>query len=331
MEYEQKLSNARKFWKKIGFSFLITLIPFSIISYYFNTTMPFQLLIIYFGFISVSAIQNDISEPIENTISGLFKSIFKCKGYILLFSTNFFIVIILNYFESQSKGLPILFFFIFSIPLYIYIIRLGIHTVFIKQFANEEGFIYNENVKARDISEYILSGIAETGGPNDLIEGQGENSFIRVFFYSYQEATEKQSKEYHFSIFEKTFDGMFPHLLLVPKKIYRPKIKTEEKILSIGSHIDDIFSISVEKELEIEAYQILTPDVIDLILMNMTDSCFEFHKNKLYIIKPHKINTRQELKSFVSNGRNISEKFILTAKQMEGSVTAMHEMRNITE
>lgn len=323
---ENEKNNSNNFWRKASFIFFISLIIFSILSYFLKTTIPLHLPILIFYFLCSTTVGNDISEPVESTGISMLKSILKSKEYIIFFSSYFLFVTTLYYAGPTPESLHFLL-LLFAFSAYIYVIKMKIHTIFIKQFAKEEGYLYKEKMEVKDISGHILKGIKYSTNTYDIIEGQNENKDTRSFFYSYVEPTDKNSKEYFFSVFEKTFDGVFPHLLVIPKKA-QIKIKRESVVLFTENSISTIFDVSVEKELEIEAYQILTPDVIEYILTNMSDSCLEFYKNKLYIIKLHQINTRLELRSFLLNGTNISQKCTLTAKQLGEDVTIMHKIKS---
>lgn len=166
-----------------------------------------------------------------------------------------------------------------------------------KQFAGSLGYQYFGSGDMSSVEGSLFSA-GHSQKITDVISGLDSGRPVRIFLYAYTVGYGKNSHTYHYTIFENTFSGNMPHMLLHKEGLFLSDVPPH---FSGGEHIslegdfNKYFSLSVEKDFEVEAYQIFTPDFMEELIETSKSLGFEFSQNKLYIYTPKFIDERQEL------------------------------------
>jgi hypothetical protein len=139
-----------------------------------------------------------------------------------------------------------------------------------ENFAKSHGYSFSPS-EVSNFGNYSLFAIGKNKSASEIMSGVLENVPVRIFNYSF--ATEsvdskgrRTDQYHHFFVVDMDFGTVTPSILLrykgtdiIPKAFGHADVKLEGKL-------GDIYDLEVEKEFEIEALQIFTPDVMQEML-----------------------------------------------------------------
>ena len=196
-----------------------------------------------------------------------------------------------------------------------------------RQFAKDLGYEY---VNQGDMGSVVgsLFGIGHGRSISHVLNSTKESHPVRIFLYSYVVGEGKSSRTYQNTVFEKTFDCIVPHIL-----VHKPDLFFSNDIpvfdggvnLKLEGNFNKYFSLTVQKDFEMEAYEIFTPDVMEELIETSKKFGFEFIQNKLYIYTRTFINKRAELDEMFALSENLCARFEAVLHGMEGDVIAVKE------
>jgi hypothetical protein len=162
----------------------------------------------------------------------------------------------------------------------------------------------------------------------DLITGNFKQYRFELFNYKYTEGSGKNSHTHYFTVFQIHFDHHVPHLMLTKKVFGFPQMFASNfsngKTLNLEGNFNGKFAVTVEKEFEIEALQILTPEIMEGLL-SFQGYSFEFFNQDLYIYHNGYITKKDELVRMHELTVFLIEKLGLRLSRMSGGVKAMLE------
>lgn len=235
-----------------------------------------------------------------------------------------------------SLSMKILHFFVFGI-----FIAFGIYAFvanrmrgyLMQQFAKSLGYQYIKKGDMESVSGEIFK-VGHSQKITHVISGDEESRPTRIFLYQYTIGYGKNSHTYNYTIFETSFSGNMPHMLLHKVGMFSSDGSgffhfSGGEHLSLEGDFDKHFSLYVEKEFEIEAHQIFNPHFMEE-LINTSKSLkslgFESYKNKLYIYTPKYIDKRQELDDMFALSKTICAHLAPVIGRISGDVDAMNEV-----
>lgn len=194
-----------------------------------------------------------------------------------------------------SEFYPFNFALVFLVLLYSFI-STKIRGYLMEQFAKSLGYEYFKKEDGTDFPQGSLFSIGHDQNIKNIIKGKIGNRLVRIFLYSTTVGYGKSAHRYFYTVFENTFEGNMPHMLLHKSGIFEDPIDfSNSECLKLEGDFNKYFSFHVEKEFEIEAYQIFDPDFMAELIDSSKSLNFEFFKNKLYIYTHKFINERSEL------------------------------------
>jgi hypothetical protein len=238
------------------------------------------------------------AEPTEDIYAGIWKGIREkylphLIGYIIVF---FLILIFVPYFLGE--------FFVFSFVFFgisVYSIIQKKKREFTQAFGKSIGFTYTETASIESVYGSLFDSMR---GQRiyDVLTGNYQNIPIRIFSYSFSigsNNTGRTSQPYAYTVFEATFAGSLPNILLFSKKhisVANDWFSENTTILLEGNSFNEYFKLRVPKGHEQEAYQIFTPDVMANLINGAHEYSFEFIGNKLYIYATRIITNKSDFK-----------------------------------
>ena len=270
----------------------------------------------------VASLQNSGGEEITDVRKSTFQ-------YFVTHPVNYLFVVLIfgvAYFVGGGHlGLPSLYACIIGcILLYKYLSN-KVRGYLMEQFADALGYSFSKNADISTVQGYLFQ-IGRSRDVHDVISGADGDRPARVFLYSYVTGSGKSSHTDYFTVFENTFDGAVPHILLRKAISFLPTIAPlGEDTVSLEGDFNKYFSLSVEKGFEMEAYEIFTPDFMQELIETSKTLDFEFYQNKLYIYTPKYIDKRAELDAMFALSEKLCTRLEPVIKGMKGDVQAMEQ------
>jgi hypothetical protein len=243
--------------------------------------------------------------------------------YVLIF----IIVFVGTYLSFYASDTVALFALIALFGIYI-VIANKMRGYMMKQFADSLGYTYSDTGDFASVQGSLFS-IGHSQRIYDVISGTDKDRPVRIYLYQYTVGYGRDSHTCNYTIFENTFSGEIPHIVLHNVSIFLsedgPNFSGSEHI-SLEGDFNKYFSLSVEKGFETEAYEIFTPDFMEELIETSKTLGFEFSKNKLYIYMPKFVGTRAELDSMFALSDKLCTKIEPVINGMKEDVEDMEEV-----
>jgi hypothetical protein len=196
-----------------------------------------------------------------------------------------------------------------------------------RQFADSLGYSYTSRGEMTSVFGSLFT-IGHRHSISHVLSGRKEDHPVRIFLYSYVVGQGKNSRTYRYTVFEKTFDCIVPHVL-----VHKPELFFSDDVpvfsnsvdITLEGNFNKYFSLAVEKDFEMEAYQIFTPDIMEELIETSKTFGFEFIQNRLYVYTPKFIGTRAELDTMFALSEKLCKKLEPVLHGMEDDITAVKE------
>ncbi len=181
------------------------------------------------------------------------------------------------------------------------IARSKVYTEFFKQFATNNHFVYEEKGDLGSV-EGTLFGRGHTRGMSHVVSGVQQALPIRFFVYHYTEGQGKSQSTHQFTVAELVFGGSLPDIIVDSKDdmYVDGGFFSKFKSLELGNGFDDVFTLKVPEDLEIEALEVFTPEIMEQLMSRGRGYSFEFIGTKLYVWKPGVARTSTQLREHLS-------------------------------
>jgi hypothetical protein len=266
-------------------------------------------------------------DQVEGIYQATFRYLFSHPVYYIFIIT----IIVIGTALTLVTHLPQFVVFSLVLSLLIFIILTNkMRALLMKQFALNLGYTYAEEGDLLSVSGSFFS-IGHSQTMKYVIGGKDDNRPVRVFLYSYTVGSGKNSHTYRYTVFESTFNGNMPHMLLDSKKLF---FSNDIPDFSGGHHIslegdfDKYFSLYVEKEFEIEALQMFDPDFMAELIESSKSFSAEFFQNKIYVFLPKLISTKVELDMMFSVSNKLCNHLVPVVNSIKGDVDALRDLIN---
>jgi hypothetical protein len=205
------------------------------------------------------------------------------------------------------------------------IARKLVHLEFMRQFAEKNGFSY----EAGGALESVTGDLFGRGHSRQIIgvaSGIRAGLPLRFFLYTYTIGSGKHRQTECFTVAEVTFDGSVPSLILDNKDDWRIEgnpIGGKYRTISTGNSFDDRFILRIAEGHEIEALEVLTPEVMEEIVERGRDRSFEFVGHKLYVWKEGYAKTTAEIQAMLSLAQYLIDALALRLSRLHDDVEAV--------
>jgi hypothetical protein len=236
--------------------------------------------------------ESDIGEveSVDQTTNNLFLRRYRvyARGYFIFLVA----CLLLSYFSTVFFMIG--FVSAIAVALCYAIVHIKVRNTFMQQFGASLGLAYA--VKG-EVGSGTLFSTGHDQQVYDVLTGVYNGRNVRIYFYQYTIGQGKSSYTYTATVFEVTFDSVMPDLLLLRRPdLFGLALEAKNSTsLHLEGDFNTYFSVSVARDREQEAYQILTPDVMTHLIDDASKLNFEFNQNKVYIFTRGLIMVRAEL------------------------------------
>ena len=208
--------------------------------------------------------------------------------YIRILILITFLLEIPALFLALFLGLPALLLPL-ALPFYTYWqVHKRMKHLFFTQLATTLGMVYEPLADRTTVSGYFFE-IGSGGVPRHILRGNYQGLPIRLYEYQFTVGSGKHKRTYQFIVSEIDTQGNLPHLFVKPDSLYGGlalRNPPGTKILSLEGDFNDHFDVYVPEDSEIEALQILEPDVMVRLIDEFSTFAFECIGTKAYAFKP---------------------------------------------
>jgi len=196
----------------------------------------------------------------------------------------------------------------FGLYSYLYLQAL---EAFMEQFARANSFTFSKEGNMTLLESKIFTR-GHSQKMSNVVGGLFEDHPFQLFTFRYKTGSGKHQKIYTSSVFELDFQKAIPHIILNAKKFSAWSVDTSGLIsLTLEGDFHKYFDLYVPNDLEIEALEILTPDVMHEMITQAKKYSIEFIDDKIYIYYGKQISKADELREMYTLAHMMSERMRL--------------------
>jgi hypothetical protein len=211
---------------------------------------------------------------------------------------------------------------------YIYLLD-RIRHEFMRQFAAANSFAYSRKGSLEGLDGSLFQ-IGHNKSVQDVIRGNYHSAPLLLFTYTYQTQSGKESQTHNFTVFRFQVNANMPDILLENRSHEFGESllnKVSQKVtLELEGDFNKYFSLYVPDGYEIEALQVLTPN----IMVDLEEKChslsIEIVKDQLYLYKDLAVNSKKEIYEFYECAKYFEEKLAPILLRMKPALDDMAEV-----
>ncbi len=168
---------------------------------------------------------------------------------------------------------------------------------FVEQFAKQNGYTldHGQNESITPVSTYLKMGRNQY--IDHVMTGLYGRFPLRIYTFNTTIGDEKDPEQLEFSVFEISYPGTVMNMLLDTGNHILDKSLIVGKKLELEGNFNNYFDVYVPEGSEIEALMILTPDVMEQLIVKSRKYSIEISNNKLFIYTEREINNSEELEA----------------------------------
>ncbi len=165
-------------------------------------------------------------------------------------------------------------------------VRSRMNRLFYTNLATELGCVYSESGDVPTSGQLFTFGHSHM--VRNVLSGSYKNISFRLFDYSYEIGSGKNRHTYYFTVAELVVANTLPRVLCIPDgwnivsfiDTWKPDGYTP---LSLEGGFNNTFNVYVQKDREMEALQILEPNVMEKLMDGFSDFGFECIDSRVYL------------------------------------------------
>lgn len=267
-----------------------------------------------------------VNESIESVNGSAQKYLWRHPGYVIALIAGI-IAIYTAFFLLGLKVVQFYFVPIFLLTiLYAYLVKFIRHE-FMRQFARANGFSFSLKGTLDDLDGSLFQ-IGHSNSVSDVVSGNFRDIPMSLLTYTYVTGQGRSSQTHNFTVFKFHLDVNMPDILLENRnhqfgELFFNRLSGDKAPLSLEGNFNDHFNLSVQKEYEIEALQILTPD----IMVDIEEKCqalsLEIVNNHIFLYKDSLVDTKKDLYSLFDCAKYFIEKLAPILSRMKPGLEAM--------
>lgn len=202
---------------------------------------------------------------------------------------------------------------------------------FMKQVASALGYQYSGNVSMETVSGNLFN-IGHSQRIFNTIEGVYTSLRLRIYNYRTEIGYGKNRQVFQYTVFEITYPYNLPNFLLTAKESVFAELSSRNPVLpqstklKLEGDFNKYFDVSVQQNFEMEAYEILTPDIMDSFIQKSRGLNFELSNHKLYIFQHGLITTKDKMSAMYNTSTIISQMLSSHFKEVSSDVSAMESV-----
>ena len=215
----------------------------------------------------------------------------------------------------------------------VYVFEIGrFRKQMFQNFAKIHGYAFGTSGK-KDFGNYSLFTIGKNKSASEFMSGILENVPVQIFNYSFATETtnskgQKTDVYHHFFVIDMDLGTTTPSILLRYKGSNTVPMAFGSSDVRLEGKLGDYCDLEVEKEFEIEALQIFTPDVMQEILSvierpEKPKLNIEFSGNHTVIFIEGEVNKSDLLESINNMADDAAKHWAPLMARMKGGIEAL--------
>ena len=202
-----------------------------------------------------------------------------------------------------------------------------IQSMFMDQLGQAIGFKYEATGNLASFKGHFLE-IGRAQQVRDVLTGTYRNMPVRIFTYSFTVGSGKSTHTYNFTGFELQANVHLPDILIHPQSMWVLVGLVDDwkpdgtKILSLEGNFNEYFKVFAPECSEVEALQLLAPDVMADLIDNYKSFVIEFSGNAMYVISTEVIRKKDSFTNMLSLVDKLYDKLLPTLNEMSTKTTA---------
>lgn len=184
------------------------------------------------------------------------------------------------------------------------------------QLAKDLNLTYVQN-KDKSYKDSFLEAHNHTQHVRYVMHGVLNGEQFSYYVYSYTVGSGKNRRTYSYSVIMQVLPVIVPHIIIhdntytftfgLPYPDSR-SIPSDLRKVTLEGNFSKERDVYVEKEHEIEAYQLLSPDTMSFLLDYIQDVQIELTKDRLFIYKTHELYRKSDIVEFINLYKTLSSK-----------------------
>ncbi len=255
----------------------------------------------------------------DNIYKAAYQRVIKKYGNILLALLIIIALICfwLIYKTRQPESIISVFGILFPICIVLYAYSLEkVRRELYSQIAQELGLSYIHNKDGSFIDSFLETH-NHTQHIRHVITGMLDGTQFSYYIYSYTVGSGKNKRTYSYSVIMQTLPVSVPHIIIHDNTYtftfglpypYSRSIPSNLRKVTLEGNFSKERDVYVEKEHEIEAYQLLSPDTMSFLLDNIQDVQIELTKDRLFIYKTHELYRKSDVMEFIDLYKTLTSK-----------------------
>lgn len=200
---------------------------------------------------------------------------------------------------------------------------------FYRQFAQKNGFSYQQKgwIEGQNGAAFL---VGHGKIMEDILQGEIAGLPLALFNYRYTVGSGKNSRTYNFTVLDLDLKTPVPPMLLLVDRQYFGDDLADNNLnypskIELPQNQENIFNLYCEKEYEIEALQIFTPEFLNRIAEKYRRFSLDFVGTKIYIYSSNVITDKAGLMLLKEFAGMLAQKLSSQLPAMKGSITALAE------
>ncbi len=201
--------------------------------------------------------------------------------------------------------------------------------VFEKEIAASLNLSFQLTGNVNTLSGHLLSsgGLFGTGrSVRYVMTGTYQNIPITIFTFCRVISEGKHSRTVYATVFSCTIGTSLPDLILVPvssgdsaTNIRYSGVPKGYKQLPLEGNFDNYFHFYIPENSQIDALQILQPDIMAILIDKYSGTGFEFTGNTFYVYPERQLTNREDFLTTLGLVQQIYNRILPTLQEMKGS------------
>lgn len=196
-----------------------------------------------------------------------------------------------------------------------------------KAFARRYGWSYR---KLGSVTEHYRSNLFKIGHSRSItnhISGTYEKLPFELFHYRYTVGSGKHQHTSYYTVWVHTFPGPLPEMILEENVFLQnvPLAGSTHRSLTLTSEFAKRFSLFVTEDLEIEALEVLTPEIMVFLIDHPSAYSIEFRGNQMYFVESGTLFHEKELTELATFVTTFIDRIGERVLRLHDDVASRHE------
>ncbi len=201
---------------------------------------------------------------------------------------------------------------------------------FMEQIASALGYQYIGSTAVSSVSANLFK-VGHSQSISNAMQGTHGGFPLRIYDFQTKIGYGKNEQTFPYTVFEITYPYDLPPFLMLAHEGLFGGIGGGDPTLPQGTFLklegdfNKYFTVSVEKNFEMEALEILTPDVMNDFVQKSRGINFELSDHRLYIFQHGTMSKKEPMSRMYDTAILVSGMLDTHFKEVSGDVDAMKE------